>query len=395
MENYELDLIKIIGLEPVNTDSWDEHTWKNVYELAREHEMHCLLFHVLNHQRHISWRQFSLAEKWQNEYLEETFNLQHVMKEVEFMLVELSYAKVDYVVLKGSSLKEYYPNTFVRLMSDVDILVDIQDMDTITMLFEQQGYRIQKTTTKDVSFVKEGKIPFEVHHTLFTPIHMFNGEAFSKLAFDTKVLIGNHQYRLSREANIAYIIGHATKHLYYMGIGLKVLYDIYISIQAHQEPINRSLLIDYLTQLCCLKTGIHLIELCNRYFSLGYEHGYVVDEVLLDWLIEKIIKSGRLGQSEYSLILTILSLEHEKGQSKAMTRLKLLFPNREFMEESYGELDKKPWMLLVYWIIRWGNLLRSKDYVKHLFKGMDQSIVDLQATRIQQLKDEVIHKVSG
>lgn len=388
MERIELDLIKILGSEPIDTFGWDKVTWRKVYDLAKEHDMHCLLYHLLNQQKHQSWKQFSFAENWQNEYLEETFTLQHFMKEVEHMLFKLSCADIDYIVLKGASLNKYYPNTFVRLMSDVDIFIDKSQMDKAKEVFSKQGYSIDRTSVKDITFQKPGHIPFEVHHTLFTPIHITNGEAFSKEVFRSKVQVGDHEYRLGYEANLAYIIGHAAKHLYFMGIGLKTLYDIYVSLKNSSEEMDVELLVNYLKEISCHKVGIYLIELCRRCFSLEFDHGYEIDEDLVEWLMEKIIRSGRQGQSEYSLVLKILSLQKTKGTSPLVIKLKILFPGLDIMEERYETLSRKPWLLPAFWCIRWAKLLKSKQYKEGLIKGRKTETVEIQNRMFNRLKDE-------
>lgn len=52
--------------------------------------------------------------------------------------------------MKGYFLKEDYPNSFERSISDYDILFDINDIDRIKNIFKQNGYKFYKMMINNI-----------------------------------------------------------------------------------------------------------------------------------------------------------------------------------------------------------------------------------------------------
>lgn len=74
--------------------------------------------------------------------------------------------EIPVIVLKGLVVREYFPIRQLRTMSDADVLVHKEDLESVSKMMEDLGY----TQTKDeddhgahIVFVKPGQPVFEIH----------------------------------------------------------------------------------------------------------------------------------------------------------------------------------------------------------------------------------------
>ena len=75
-----------------------------------------------------------------------------------------------YMPLKGSILKDYYPQTGMRQMSDNDILFDASQRKTVTEFMKDRGYHLKGDDGgRCDEWLKEPVYNFEMHLNLFTP----------------------------------------------------------------------------------------------------------------------------------------------------------------------------------------------------------------------------------
>ena len=74
--------------------------------------------------------------------------------EIESLLKCFDEGKIYNLPMKGYFLKEDYPNSFERSISDYDILFDINDIDRIKNIFKQNGYKFLQNDDQQYHFVK-------------------------------------------------------------------------------------------------------------------------------------------------------------------------------------------------------------------------------------------------
>ena len=77
----------------------------------------------------------------------------------------LEEAKIPFVPLKGSVLRDYYPEPWMRTSCDVDILVKEQDTPLVKVLLEEKGFTFQGKGRHDLRF-RSAEAYVELHYTL-------------------------------------------------------------------------------------------------------------------------------------------------------------------------------------------------------------------------------------
>ena len=142
------------------------------------------------------------------------------------------------VLLKGMSIaEEFYPESHLRLMRDVDFLVPKKYVPAIEAILKEQGYRQSKTcyaAHHNMPFFHQGKnVWVEVHHGLFSGMqktamdkvfHCRN--IFAELRSST--FQGREVFRLSNELQLVYLACHWGQTFQATGGAIAMLDTIYL-----------------------------------------------------------------------------------------------------------------------------------------------------------------------
>ena len=167
--------------------------------------------------------------------------------EVEYAAIsrEFEQAGVRYLPLKGILLKNDYPRSAIREMTDIDILVDSFRMDDVRQIMKRLGYSggdYQKD--HDVVFTKPPFFVFEMHHRLFDRDQHPLYDSYYQSVWERAVPVQGTScgFRMTDEDFYAYLICHMYKHYQYTGTGLRSLLDIYVFNRKHGEALDRAYL---------------------------------------------------------------------------------------------------------------------------------------------------------
>lgn len=238
-----------------------------------------------------------------------------------------------YMPLKGSILKNLYPQYGMRQMADNDILFDLKYRSAVKEYFQANGYKI-------ISYAHENhdiyeKLPvlnFEMHTSLFGKHHdkkcqEYYGNIKSKLVKDE---VGNFGYHFFDEDFYIYITMHEYKHYSEGGTGLRSLLDRYVFLQKKSETLGWKYI-----ESECEKLGIADFEkqsrvLAEKVFGTGEKAELTEEDKRM---LEKYLNSGTYGTLE-SLIKSNMEKYAEKSgkASKINYAVNRLFPDKEWYE---------------------------------------------------------------
>ncbi|MDO6712871.1 nucleotidyltransferase family protein [Aliiglaciecola sp. 2_MG-2023] len=117
------------SLEPKNATS--------LTELAIEHGVAAILYGVLQ-QSHCKSPLFNSLADFQ---IHQNLRNQLLAQQFQHTLIQLTATGIKFVVLKGFALSHtVYPNPLLRTKADVDILIRIEDKNTVISAFESMGF---------------------------------------------------------------------------------------------------------------------------------------------------------------------------------------------------------------------------------------------------------------
>ncbi|MEE0266155.1 MAG: nucleotidyltransferase family protein, partial [Acutalibacteraceae bacterium] len=146
---------------------------------------------------------------------------------------------IKYLPLKGIILKEYYPKTGMRQMSDNDIYYDESFKEKVEAFMLSTGYQLVSKDSCHYVYQKPPIYNFEMHHSLFEETSKSH---FRKYYSDLeKRLIkdeASNACHMSDEDFYIYIIAHEYKHYSTSGTGIRSLLDCYILLNRFENQLD-------------------------------------------------------------------------------------------------------------------------------------------------------------
>ena len=207
----------------------------------------------------------------------------------------LEDAKIWYMPLKGSVLKDYYPAPETREMSDIDILVDASRAGDVRKIMHSLGFSGDMFNSAiDDDYHKDPFSYFEMHKTLFGAEH---GEKLIDYYADVKNRLiqdkpDSYSYHFSNEDFYIYITAHERKHYETYGTGLRSLVDTYIFLKRFSASLDWGYIHEE-----CRKLGIADFERRNRELALKVFSDGVMNNSERE-MLKYIILSGVYGVTE-------------------------------------------------------------------------------------------------
>ncbi len=319
-------------------------------KLADSQQVYTTVLPVLEESGVLSGEQ---KKEWNNFRLSELKKTITVDSERTIICEELDREKIKYIFLKGLNIREYYPKSSMRQMSDNDILYDETRRDDLCRIMKKHGYYIGASGGISDDFYKKPYSTFEFHRTLFNPEEEFcpefnpwlNAEPFGE---------GSSRYVMSREDNYIYAVGHMYKHYYCIdGCGIRFICDLYLLSHSGDkldwDYINKTLgdfgISDF------NKTALELADSVFEDKALTERAGE-----LLDFLFN----GGVFGKSSFDI-----DSEIEKYGSKSGFLLHRIFPPLGDMKREYRTLENKPFLLPAYYVYRlFDKYKHNRKYMK-------------------------------
>lgn len=266
--------------------------------------------------------------------------------------------------LKGCLLKHYYPETFYRSMSDMDILVRQEDRAIVKECMEKMGYKTE-------CFGKEGhdvymKPPvtnIEIHHVLFENVHSVYRNFFQKIR---ESINGDEPgvYAMSKEDTYLYLLAHLAKHLKNGGAGIRQILDIWLYLQKEEDGFDQSYLRESLKMLELEKFHTTIKELGEYWMHPPEEKSERLEQ-----LTDFVINNGIYGTKENSFTNRVLRADESENLNRKKRRAvwSIFFPAWKDLCTAYPFLKKWPVLFPFVQIKRACKFIffkSGKDYVR-------------------------------
>lgn len=330
------------------------------YMLALENGLSALVHKGLN-QKMISVKLKQMLQRNFYDYVARDTKQQLLVQRLDDSLNE---HEIDHIFLKGTMLKKIYPETYLRGMGDIDILVQAHKMKHVHEVFKKEKITCTSKSKQHDVFQTEDELLIEIHPMLYKD---FN-KKYETLFLDPwkfARLEKNHLYIFEHEFELVYLLYHLAKHMDSSGIGLRSVLDIGIYFEAYENKMNEEVLISYLEDTEMLKFFSTMIEINQRYFGFDFKLNIKryepMDEKLFNELTDYLVRSGIHGQGRnfnpFEARMASYEL-HEKSRFKMI--IDLIFPSYDSMKSMYPYVAKAKILIIFGWIERWIKLLFKK-----------------------------------
>ncbi|MCI5744682.1 MAG: nucleotidyltransferase family protein [Erysipelotrichaceae bacterium] len=260
---------------------------------------------------------------------------------------------IDYIPLKGSFLKYYYPKIEDRLMGDIDVLIREKQKNEAYKLLLANGYESkEKGISAHHDLFEHGRYGhFEIHFRLL------DEDDSARNFLDENVWNYTHNHRMDNEFNLVYLLAHYANHFSHGGASFKSMIDIVLFLK--NENFNKDTLYDLLIKTNYLTFYNNVIAIANKAFDLTLpSFANTLNDKQIDDLIDYIFKCGDFGfgkDNDYSYQRTIHDMSLMKNTSifsKFIYIIKqICIPYKKFKVLS-KTIKYVPILLPFGWIIR-------------------------------------------
>lgn len=345
---YCIELIRSV-MQGKPVDSMPETvSLAEMHEFARLHCVEAMVYHGLEQLEQNP--EDSVWKHWSNRA--DMLMTQSIIQlaERDVLFAAMPAAGISILPVKGSWLKEQYPDIDYRQMSDLDILVHTQDVAKADALMRQMGYvrEEESAQTNHNGYIKPPYMGVEIHWSLLPE----SDERYSYYEDVWKKAVASEEFsgvmRLKPEDEYIFYMTHLYKHVVYAGTGIRSFLDcvVYWKLWSHMDRAY----LDAEFEKLGLKQFAQQVETLA---FCWFDTGVPVPEEL------HAMEESVMGSAAYGTELQEFQLNMDRMYKKYKSRfvahlvywLYRLFAPLEEMEPQYPILGKYPWLLPVFWIV--------------------------------------------
>ncbi len=284
----------------------------------------------------------------------------------------LEKAEIPHIPLKGATISQLYPEPWMRVGCDIDILVPHEKAETAAKAVEDAlGYKIMGKGKHDIAILSSENIYIELHFSLIEEDFAPDMSRVLKNAWEyAKPVNGGCRYEFDESMFYFYHVAHMAKHFMSGGCGVRPFIDLWL-MNRHENYHTANV-------KSLLKTGgladfANTAEkLCEVWFS-GKEH----DEVTRI-MQEYTVSGGLFGSAETKM----LSSQNSMGGRTKYMLSRIVIPYDE-LKIRYPILKKHKILTPVYEIRRIFSMIFGKKrnfrkkYLTEIKNVSDERIEDI------------------
>jgi hypothetical protein len=273
------------------------------------------------------------------------YRYENINYELEQIKQTFNEAQISFIPLKGSVIRKFYPEPWLRTSCDIDILVKEKDADNAAEYLQTQlQYGVDRKGQHDVSMFTASNVHVELHFKLLDSDFKQVKDLLDVWSGDEISLLSDSEYQMSKELFLLYHIYHMAKHFVHGGCGLKPFIDLWIiknkvgfDEKKAQKIMQESGLLAFFERST---------DLVNVWFE-DKEHSEITQEM------ENYILQGGV----YGTLKQNLAMSQNKKGGKFRHLMSRIFLSYKDMEVYYPSLKKCPILFPFYQVRRWCRIL--------------------------------------
>ena len=318
---------------------------KQLYRLCTNNAVQSILYLAIKNGNIVVDDSFerSLRDKYMLNLMRDTMQ----DEERAFIREKFAEENIDFMLLKGSHLKDLYPFPEIRYMVDMDVLVHEEDLEKGSKLMLERGFNQYKDNDKDIIFTKNPGLTIELHQMLFIKDY-FMHKHFTDV-WEKALKVSDHEYKMSYNDLYIYTLAHLAEHYMTAGSCFRPIMDLFLMEKKLSEELDFSYINEQFKKIGIDKFAIKIRKLYNCMFADGE---YDDDLTMME---NYIILGAPVKNAEE------VALAASTRKSKFQRILETAFPNYRHMKTRYPILKKLPFLMPIFWVIRIIHYLFTKD----------------------------------
>ena len=258
-------------------------------------------------------------------------------EEIEYIRNAFNNENIEFMFLKGTHLKSLYPIPEMRFMVDMDILVKEENMNKGGELILARGFTQEMNNGKDIVLVKKPFLTIELHKMLFVEDYFMHD--YFKGVWDRVELVNGCEHKMPINDLYVYTLAHLAEHYLEAGSCFRPLMDLYLMEKAYSK-----LDFDYINKQFEIIGIEKFAKKIRQLYKCAFDGAEYNDDLIT---MENYIVFGAPvnNASEVSMVA-------RTNKSKSKRFIESAFPNLKHMKLRYPILEKAPFLLPIFWVVR-------------------------------------------
>lgn len=287
-----------------------------------------------------------VKEKFDEQIFTAVYRYENINYELEQICKTLEEAKIPFIPLKGSVIRKYYPEPWMRTSCDIDILVREADLArAVEKLSEALKYEIGEKTSHDIKMYSVNGVHLELHFSLIESDVVSKADIPLQLVWNyVQPINGTSRHAMNDEMFYYYHIAHMAKHFVHGGCGVRPFADLWLYNRVNTGNTDKRNKL--LSDGGLLKFSEEAENLAATWFG-NKEYNEITQEM------ENFILQGGV----YGTLKQNLAMSQNKKGGKFKHLLSKVFLSYKDMEVYYPSLKKCPILFPFYQVRRWCRIL--------------------------------------
>ena len=259
--------------------------------------------------------------------------------------------------MKGYYLRNLYPKNDYRFMSDIDILIHKADREKAYQVMQQLGYSGGHGNYGNVDDYKKGRfLHVELHHDIININYSSINKLFSvwydyyQDIWERAFIEKGYECRLNWSDFYIYMCVNFAKDYMMKGTGVRSALDFYLFRQKYGDSLDFKYINKELVKLNIKEIEQEIVKIAERWFGTGFTDGadtHMSSKLIIDGIYGSINQNF---SNRYKMMT--------KGVQSTVVKKIVFFGRRAFpalklMRYSYPILNRMPFMLPLFWLVRW------------------------------------------
>ncbi len=331
---------------PVTVD--DDLDYQEILQLSMKHKMVPLILNGL-YKIKGNVPELDIFKQYTFKLIGYDQNLLNCLNKIETAFADND---IDYMLLKGASVKKLYPSSECRLMGDVDILIKESQYEKIKETLSPLGLSEHTESDHELIWVSNNGLTIELHKRL---IPSYDDDYYSYYCNPWKKATYqyNHSFSMSKEDEYIYLFTHFTKHYRDGSVLLRPFIDLWL-FENKYSLLNKEYIVKEIEKLDLSVFYNNIIDTMNVWFN-GKE-----ETELTAFITEQIMASNAAERSVSANAARATARTDSVSSAKTKEITRLIFLPMEEMKKKFPILEKLPFLLPIMWVVRWINAVFNK-----------------------------------
>lgn len=326
-------------------------TLPDLFKLSKRHDLAHLVCDALVKNGFLS-NNTDIEKRFLYEYNMAIYRHEQIHFEFEQICSLFENCKIPFIPLKGSVIRGFYPETWMRTSCDIDILVSKDNLNlAIKELENNLNYKFESVGNHDAHLFSESGVHLELHYSLGSAIQKGNLVDCWKNVKPTD----KYQKEFIPEIFYLYHVAHMAGHFKLGGCGVRSVLDLWIlkqKLNFEEEKLKK------------LLNEENLLTFANETSDLSCV--WFGDAKQTQWLEELgnyILYAGMYGDMKNRVAIQV----DKKGSKFKYLMGRLFLPYKQ-LKYQYPLLQKCCLLYPFYSIKRWFKLLGKESRDKMLLE---------------------------